>query len=144
MRNPTRRRILLGVGATIVLILILLVLGWDWNGLRFLVALELSRAVGRPVTVSRASVDLTADPLVTGADVTIAGSGSEAAATATSVSARLDRSALLHGRVHVLTLTMDHPDITVSRDSSGAWNWSVPDLVLTRTVGPPRVPHSAE
>ena len=126
MRNPTRWRLLLAVGATIALIL--LVLGWNGNGLRFLVALELSRAVGRPVTVSGAGVDLTADPVVTGRDVIIAGSGSEAAATATSVSARLDRSALLHGRVHVLTLTMDHPDITVSRDSSGAWNWSMPDF----------------
>jgi len=125
MRTLTRRRVLWAVAGAIVVVLAYL--AWDWNGLRYLVALELSRAVGRPVTVGSLSVaDFASDPLLIATDVSIA--ATDRAGTAARISARLDRAALLHGQVHILSLTLERPSITLSRNGDGAWNWSLPGL----------------
>ncbi len=120
-----------------MIVLVLVFLAWDWNGPRFLLERELTRVLGRPVTIGRLTIALAGDPVLVGSDVSIADpagfSGTEPAGTMAGITARLDRAALLHGRVHVLSLTVEQPRITVARDSGGAWNWSVPDF----SAGPP-------
>ena len=131
----TRRRGLWAVAAALVLVIGYL--AWDWNGLRFLVMLEASHVLGRPVTVGRLSVDLAGDPLLVATDVSIGErsgfSTAVPAGTVARIEARLDRDALWHGRVHVLTLALSQPRITVARDG-GAWNWAFPDGVKGPTI----------
>jgi len=91
--------------------------------------------LGRPATIGRLSLDLAADPLLIASDVSIGEppgfSTAGPAGTVARVEARLDRDALLHGQIHVLTLALDRPRLTVAHNG-GMWNWAFPD----RNTGP--------
>ena len=128
--TPGKSKLLFAIGA-LLLIVVLGVALFDWNMLRGPISRYASEKLGRTVTIrGDLRVSLGKIALVEAGDVVVANArwGSQPRmAEVTKASVRIDILELLHRRVVLPSVALDHPTVLLETQADGTGNWMFGD-----------------
>ena len=125
--RPTKRRGLVALGITVLLI-ILLIIFWNWDWFIPLVERQADATLGRKVTLEHLHVRLGRITRIIADDVAVAGTDAfpHPLATARHLTVWVDVLPLIrHSQIVLHLIDLDHPTIDASARADGTDNWTL-------------------
>ena len=125
--RPAKRRSLIALGLTILLVILLIVF-WNWDWFIPVVERQAGAALGRKVTLAHLHVRLGRITRIVADDVTVAGTASfpRPLATAQHLTVWVDVLPLIrHSQIVLHLIDLDHPVVDASAAADGTNNWTL-------------------
>ena len=144
MSDTRRRRRWPYVLGGFVLLVALVAALWDWNWFKPVVEAQASKALGRPVTITKLRVHLARNPHIEADGLVIANPadwpGGGNFATADRLALDIDAMAYIRQRAIVIPrIEIDHPQVDAAQQPDGRANWTIPSSD-TASSGPSTAP----